>query len=796
MTRHYRVAVIGGGIAGCSVLYHLAQLGWTDTLLLEKTELTAGSTWHAAGHLATAAGSLSLSRMHLYSIRLYQQLEKELGYPLGLHITGSLALADTTERLDEFKRAVERSRTIGLDYQLIGPDDAKALFPFLNVAGLRAAIYDALHSHIDPSSATNALAGKAVEAGATIKRRSKVTALTQTSSGWSITVNDSEVISAEHVVIAAGMWADAVGKLAGYALPNVPMQHQYLVTGTIKELAELQGDLPIIRDRDRSFYLRKERDGFLIGIYEKDGKPWAIDGIPDSFGQELLDPDLERIEEELLRAADRIPLLGEAGIKTIVNGPISYAPDGRPVIGPVPHKPGLWACTGFTVGIAQGGGAGKMLAEWLVEGYPEIDPMPFQPARFGDFTTRSYTINRAIEAYIDHHHVSYPDRETDVARPAKTTAIYDLLAEEGAVFGTVFGWERPIWFAPKGLNVMPDTFRRGVWHEHVGQECAAVREAAALSDLTSMSKFIISGEGAETFFETMFSRPAPKRVDRVGFTLLLNARGGIMGDFVAVRLGEERFYIVGPSSNELNYHSMLQSAARPGVVVENVTATQAILHIAGPRARMIVQSLLAPGIDLVDRLGVATLDLDGCPALVLGISFTGAEGFELHLPAQYHRALYLKLRKAGEPHGLRLMGMRALNALRLEAGFRTFGSDLSPDVLPEEAGLSSWVSRSKLNALPARPEGQHKKLVTLAVETSDRDALGGEPVFAGGAMVGTVTSGAYGFSVGKSLATAYLDAALAVPGQAVEVSILGDLFGSVVLADPAFDTARSDLRQI
>ncbi|KIC12552.1 hypothetical protein RA19_01340 [Leisingera sp. ANG-M1] len=802
MADHVQVAIIGGGVVGCSTLLHLAEAGWRDTLLLEKNVLTAGSTWHAAGNGGAWSGSTLITRFMKHSLALYRQLEREAGQPLGLHQPGSFTVTSNPARLDEFRRQVARGKTLGLEFKICGPREMRERAPLMDTAGLVAGIWDPLHGHFDPSSVTNAMASKARGLGAKIRQGAKVTGLSRENGLWRIEVEGQDPVLAEHVVNAAGQWAPEIARLAGSNLPIVPMLHQYVVTEQMDEVAALASEHPVIRDREGSFYFRQERNSLLVGPYEAKPLPWMTRGIPPEFGQELLPEDMERIEDGMVAAMSRVPLLERAGIARVVHGPIPYTPDERPLIGPHPGLPNMWLNCGTAIGIIQGGGMGRFLAEWMVEGATEWNPMACHPGRFGDYATVEYTTARAIEAYAEHYaEVPFPGLEGRAGRPARTGMIYDQQKADGAVFGVVNGWERPLWFAPEGVEpVDSNSFQRPESFRYVGAEHIACREAVALFDMSIFGKYCVTGPDAARWYERTFTGRVPKE-GRSTLALLCNAKGGIMGDFAAARLAEDQLYIVGAGGGEGMHWDMLRSDLGLDVQISRDTTRFGVLHIAGPRARALLGNLVAEDVsnEALPFLAARHLDFGLCKALVIRVSFSGDLGYEIHVPTEFHRALYARVKKAGKAHGLRLAGGRALHSLRLEKGWYLWGHDVNAEVTPYQAGLGWLVSLKKDADFPGRKaleaaQDPDQSLCLLQVEAQDSDCLGGEPLFHKDAYAGQVTSGGYGHFTGQSLAIGWLPAPLTAAGTRLEVELYGARIAAHVLKKPPFDPQDTRLR--
>jgi len=801
---HARVVVIGGGILGCSVLYHLARLGWSEAVLLERGELTEGSTWHAAGNTPHFSTSLALARIHLESVDLYQRLEAETGQAVGFHKTGSLRLATVPDRMDEWRHHRGKARFLGMPFELLGPGEIKALHPLVETAGVLGAIWTPEDGHIDPSSVTQALAKGARDRGARILRRLPVTGLRAAPGGEWLVETAQGTIAAEHVVNAAGTWAREIGRLSGLDLPIVPMEHQYLVTEAIPEVAGLARELPILRDVDVSYYLRQERGGLLLGPYERPAKAWAVEGIPPGFAMELLPPELDRLQPFIEGAMARVPALATAGIKRVVNGPITYTPDGNPLLGPVRGLRNYHLACGFSFGITQAGGAGKYLAEWIVEGEPSVDLWEIDPRRYGPYANLRYAVARCVDIYEDEYAIAYPQLERAVGRPAKTGAIHDRLAAAGAVFGARNGWERPNWFAPAGVEpVDRPSFRRANWFPHVAAECRAVRERVGLLDMSSFSKFELCGPGAAAFLDRLVANRLPRREGDIALAHFLTERGGTFAEMTVVRRSAERFYLVSAAAAEIHDLDWLERhLPRDGsVAVENVTARMGAFLLTGPRSREMLSRLTNDPLDndAFPWRSAREIEIGYARVLALRISYAGELGWELHHPIEHQRALYDALVAAGRDCGLAHFGFRALDSLRLEKGYRAWSSELSLEVSPLAAGLGRFVRLDKgefigrAALIDEQARGIPHRIACLAVDAADADAFGAQAVWRAGRVVGLVTSGGYGHTVGRSIAMAYLDAATAAPGTALEVEILGEHRPAQVLAEPLYDPANRAL---
>ncbi|HZS32692.1 MAG TPA: FAD-dependent oxidoreductase [Methylomirabilota bacterium] len=799
MTATARVVVIGGGIVGTSVLYHLARAGWREVVLLERAELASGSTWHAAGNTPHFNTSLALSRMHLASTELYARLEAETGQPVGFHRPGSLRLASVPDRMDEYRRHRGKARTIGLPFEVVGPEEVRRLHPLVEPRGLLGAAWNPADGHVDPSSVTRALARGAQARGARVERHSRVTALGRTPGGeWRVATEGGE-IRAEAVVIAAGTWAREVGQLAGVDLPIVAMEHQYLVTGPVPEIAGLDRELPLLREVDVSYYLRQEGPGLLLGPYERGARPFGVGGIPKDFGADLLPPDPDRLRPIVEGAIARVPVLGRAPVIRIVNGPITYTPDGNPLLGPAFGVRGLWLACGFSFGITQAGGAGQYLAEWIVEGQPSIDLWEVDPRRYGEYATERYAVARCIDIYEDEYAIVYPQDDRRAGRPARTSPLYDRQRAAGAVFGVRNGWEQPYWFAPPGTEARDrPSFRRANWFRAVGDEVRAVRERVGLLDRSSLAKYEVHGPGAAAFLDRLAANRLPA-VGAIVRTPLLTARGTVECDVTLTRLAPDRFLVVSAAVAERHDLEWLRRHAPEDgrVTIDDVTARWGVLVVAGPRARAVLARLTDAdlGAAAFPWLAAREIPVAFTRVRALRINCVGELGWELHHPIDAQVGLDDALRAAGAEWGIADVGLRAMDSLRLEKGYRLWGADLNTEVTALEGGLEALVAFDKgefvgrAALLGQRAAGVRHRLAMLEVDAADADCWGNEAVWAGGRVVGITTSGGFGHSLGRSLAIAYLEAAAAGVGTPLAVEILGDRRPARVIAEPPYDPA-------
>ncbi|MGE5461011.1 MAG: GcvT family protein [Solirubrobacterales bacterium] len=808
MDARARVAIVGGGIGGCSLAYHLAELGWTDVVLLDKGELTSGSTWHAAGLCTHFNASRNLTRLLAESIALYKALDAETGGSVGFREVGSLRLASNPDRMDEFRHAVGRASLWDLPFELLDRTAALERCPLLALDDVLGALWIPTDGYVDPSGVTNALAHRARDRGVRIERHARVTGLGQRADGGWDVHTEAGTLEAEIVVNAAGMWARQVGEIAGVSLPIVPLAHQFLVTDAVAALASLAHEIPVVRDPDRSFYVRAEGEGLLVGPFEPDPAAWSVEGVPWDFEQRLLPEDLGRLEGVLELAAERVPALASAGIRGVVNGPDGYTPDGRCLMGWVPGVRNLFVLAGFSIfGIVFGGGAGKYAAEWIVDGQPSLDLWEVDVRRFGPYATaRPYLVDKALDVYGHEYAIHYPHQERPTGRPLKTDPIHDLLRERGAFMGFRFGWERPLWFAPPGVEPRDElTFRTPNWLEHVAAECRAVRERVGVLDQTSFASYEISGPGSRAFLDHLCANRLPAEDGRIVVTQMLTERGGIECDLTVTRLAGDRWYLVSAAATQVHDLAWIERhlPADGSVSVEDATERTGVLTVVGPRSRDLLQALTEDDLSnaAFPYMTARRIRLGSVPeVLALRISYEGELGWELHHPIEDLRNLYEAILQTGEPLGLVDFGYRALDSLRLEKGYRLWGADISADFTPLEAGLERFVDVDKGDFIGRdalvrqREEGIRRSLACLTVETADALPHGAEPVLAGDRAVGFVSAADRGHVVGATIALAYLPLELATPGTALEVEILGERRPAVVVQAPLFDPENRRLR--
>ena len=804
MRTHARVAVIGGGIVGCSVLYHLTRMGWTDVVLLERDELTAGSTWHAAGNCPNFSTSWNIMKLQSYSNRLYRRLPGEVGCAIDHRASGSIRLAHTRERMEEFRHVAGMANAQGLAFEVLSANQMRERHPFLGTHDLLGGLWDPDDGDIDPSQVTQALATGARTAGAEIYRRAPVTSIARTAAGeWRIET-PADPITCEIVVNAAGYRGREVGRMVGLDLPAVSMEHQYLVTDAIPEIAAHGRPLPIVRDPDVSWYLRQERAGLLLGPYEWDCRlAWDGKEPPPEFGRELFPDDLGRLERYIEDAVMRVPVFGTAGVTRVVNGPIPYTPDGNPLIGPAYDLPNFYLCCAFSFGIVQAGGAGKAMAEWITKGEPEWDLWGLDPRRYTAYANQSHTRAKARELYQNGDAIAFPFEERPAGRPAKTTPLYETLRAKGAMFGARGGWERATWFVPAGEAAQQrPSFHRTNWFAAVGEECRAVRERVGVLDLGGFAKFEVSGDGAAAYLDRLICGRLPT-VGRVALAYMCAPRGGILSELTITRLAEERFYLCSAATAEWHDEQWLRRhlPADGAIQLRNLTARYGTLVLAGPRAREVLSQVTEADLsnDSFPWLAAGSIEVAFAKVLALRINYVGELGWELHLPLECQLPVYQALMAAGAHTGIRDFGMYATDSLRLEKCYRAWKVDLSHEFTPLEASLDRFVALDKPDfigrdaLLRQREAGIARRLVPLVVET-DVDAPFCASVLAGGERVGLVGSAGYGHTLRKSIALAYVTAELVTPGTALEVEIFGARRAAVVGTEPLYDPDNLRLR--
>ena len=803
MQSHVRVAVIGGGVVGCSVLYHLTRLGWSDVMLIERSELTSGSTWHAAGGFHTLNADTNMAALQGYTIRLYRELEELTGQSCGLHHVGGLTLAADADRLDFLKAERAKHRYMGLETEIVGPDEIARLSPITNPKGLLGALYDPLDGHLDPSGTTQAYAKGARMRGAEIVLRNPVRELRPRPDGsWDV-VTERGTVNAGHVVNAAGLWAREVGAMAGVYLPCHPMEHQYLVTDDLPEVFERDAELPHCMDPAGESYLRQEGRGLVIGMYEQGCELWAVDGTPEDFGHELLPEKIDRMADKLDVAYERYPVLRTAGVKRVISGPFTFAPDGNPLVGPVPGLRNYWAACAVMAGFSQGGGVGLALAEWMIEGEPSRDIFAMDVARFGDWCTRPYTRAKVRENYQRRFAVSYPNEELPAGRGLVTTPAYGIWAARNAVFGAGYGLEHVNWFAPAGEPAFEQpSFRRSNAFGPVGEECRAVREAVGINEIHNFGKYLVDGPEAEAWLSRLMANRMP-REGRIVLTPMLSPKGRLVGDFTVARLGAERFQLTASYAAQAFHMRWFESHLPPhGVSVRNVSLDRIGFQIAGPRARDVLAAAASADVsnEALRFLDAREIEVGLVPALVCRISYTGDLGYEIYVDAEHQVALWQALAAAGAAHGMRPFGMRAMMSLRLEKSFGAWMREYRSEYTAAETGLDRFVDLRKNDfigrdaVMRERDAPPGRRLCTFVVDAADADVWADEPIFAGDDVVGFVTSGGYAHWSERSVALGFVPVELISGDSELTIEILGERREATLVREPVLDPRGERMR--
>ena len=818
-----QVVVIGGGVVGASVLYHLTRAGWTDVVLLERRELTAGSTWHAAGGMHTINGDPNVAALQRYTVQLYEELEKSSGVSCGVHLTGEVMLADNEDRMDWLRMVHARGRYLGMETELISVAEAAQKVPFLVEEHFVGALWDPVGGHVDPSGVTHAYATAARMSGAEVYRNTWAYDIVANSDDTWDVVTEQGTITCEHFVNCGGLWAREVGRMCGLELPILAMEHQYLVTEQLPEIApwleETGGHGVGAIDFGGEIYTRAEAGGLLLGTYEKACVPWSTTETPWDFGSQLLTPDLERIAPSLAAAFEHFPIFADAGIRNVVNGPFTFAPDGNPLIGPIRGQRGHWVACGVMAGLSQGGGVGLAMANWMTTGDPGFDVWGMDVARFGDWTTPSYTKAKVMENYSRRFSISFPNEELPAGRPLHTSAIHDQLDAANAVWGSSYGLEYPLWFQRPGAEAVEQvTFHRSNAFDVVAEEVHATRTGVGLLETTGFAKHEFTGPGARAFLERTMANRIPEP-GRMALTPMLNHQGMLIGDFTVATIstttdptngseGPERFLVFGSGAAEGHHERWFRSQlphTGDRVAYRPLSHEMAGLSISGPAARHVLASLTGTDVsnDSFRFLDVRRMDLGMVPALVARISFTGDLGYEFWVPASLQQRLFQLLTEAGEPHGMRLFGLRALDSMRFDKGFGAWASEYRPVYTPWEARMDRFVKLDKGDfigreaAAASLAAGPERRLCLLDVDVDGADALGDEPIWHDGEVVGWVTSGGYAHWSEVSCALGYLPVALTgtdSPSTGFEVEVLGVRRAATRLDEPLFDPSGSRMR--
>lgn len=800
-----RVVIIGGGVTGCAILYHLAKMGWTDSVLIERQELTSGSSWHAAGGVFTFLGPNPVAQIHKYTYEMYSELESA-GYNCGFHVTGGLNLCRTAEELESYKIVQSAVRRLGIESEFISLDEAREHAPIVDTSTLVGAMWTPEGGHVDPASTTQSFAQAARDLGATVYRHNPVMETNQLPNGnWQVVTKEG-TMEAEKVVNAAGLWGREVGALAGITLPLVPVEHHYLVTENIAEIEALDFELPQIDDNEINCYARQEGQGLLLGAYEDKCHHWAVDGTPQDFGHELLPNDLERMMWNFEKSIDVMPCLGEAGIKRIINGPMIFSPDLVPLIGPHPDLNNYYCANGVMKGFNEGAGIGKVLAEWIIDGEPSFDISMWDVARFGDWMTSDFMKARTAYFYEHRSHRIYPYEEVEAGRPLLTTPVHDRLVEANGVFGQAYGVEHPNWFAPEGVDAEDSlTFRRPNWFEHVNNECRIIRNAVGLMEFSAMSKIEVSGPGAEDWLNYILTNRVPTAAGATVLSQMLSEKGTVIGDFSVSRVSDERFLLFSADFMQLAYLRHFRNyLPDTGVNIHNLSGEWSGLHLAGPRAKALLGQLAEGDMatDAFPFMNNRIMTVAGVPdVLIVRISYTGELGYELYCPRQHQLQLFDRIVEAGKAFDLGLVGTRSLMATRLEKNFPAWELELSPDYTIFESGVQMFSRFDKGNfigreaVLAQKDTPLRETRVSFTIDADGADTWGDEAVFRDGEWVGYITSGGYGAHVDQSIALGYILPDALENGGAYTIEILGDMRPAVLHTNPLYDPKGIRMRE-
>ena len=805
-----KVVVVGGGVVGVSALYHLAKKGWSDVVLIERKELTSGSTWHAAGLLPLFNMSYSVGQLHKYAVNFYKTLEEETGQNVGFSVVSNIRLATTQDRMDEYHQYAAVAKTIGVKVNFLTPDEVKEIWPLCNTDGLIGAIQHPEDGYIQPADLTQALAKGARDKGAEIYRNTNVTGINQLDNEMWVVETDKGNIECEHVISCTGNFARQTGKMVGLDIPVIPVEHQYIVTEPHPEIQKRkeQGlpEMGVLRDSDSSWYMREERGGLILGPYEKGAPACYVDGPSQNSEFELFQEDIERIEPHIESAIYRVPVFGEVGVKKVYNGAICYTPDGSPIVGPAWGLKNFWINEGHSFGITAAGGAGWQLAEWIVDGEPTIDMLGVDPRRFGDYATKSYLIEKNEEAYANVFTTHYPDEEREAGRPLRQAPCYDRLKDLGAVFGQKFGWERANWFAPKGVEQIDDwSFRRSDWFDHVGNECLNVQSNVGILDMTAFAKCRISGPGAENFLDSLVANKLPQKNGRVNLCHALNTKGGVHSEFTIAKETNDSFYLVSAGAFQRLDHDWIKKwmPNDRSVTFENLTNSIGVLVVAGPKARELLSKI--SNADFSNKafpwLSAQKIDVGLAPSIAMRMNFVGELGWELHHPIEYQNHIFDRLMEAGDELGVKPFGMRAMDSLRIEKTYKLVGTEMSIEYAAYESGLDRFVHLNKGNFIGRdalvkwQQDGFDNKMVTLEVfDINDADALGNNAVYSDGKVIGRATGGNYGFRVKKSLAIAMVKPKYSKVGTELEMDILDKKHKVVVIEDSPYDPTNDKIK--
>ncbi len=805
-----RAVVIGGGVVGVSTLYHLAAKGWDDSILLERKSLTSGSTWHAAGLLPLFNMSYSVGQIHKYSVRFYQELQDETGMDVGFRKVSNIRLASTQDRMDEYLQYKGVADTIGVEVNVLSPQEIKACWPLVSTENLIGAIQHPEDGYIQPADLTQAFAKGARDKGAKIEINTNVISIKRSPNGTWIVETDKGHIECEHVISCSGNFARKTGKMVGLDLPVIPVEHQYIVTEQhplIKERKDKNlPELGVLRDSDASWYMREEAGGLILGPYEQGAPACYVDGPDENSEYELFQEDLDRISDHIDSAIFRVPIFGEVGVKKVYNGAIAYTPDGSPIIGPAWDLKNFWINEGHSFGVTAAGGAGWQLAEWIVNGNPTIDMLGVDPRRFGDYATKSYLIEKNEEAYANVFTVHYPDEERPAARPLRTAPCYERLKKMGGVFGASFGWERANWFAPNGVEAIDDwSFRRSSYHEHVGAEIQNMSKNVGLLDLSGFAKCRISGSSAENFLNFLVANKIPKTIGRVSLCHALNSLGGVHSEFTITKEAENSFYLVSAGAYQRLDHDWIKKnmPTDNSVIFEDLTNSKGALVLAGPKSRELMKLVSKDNFENENFpwLTSQIVNIGNYPVLAMRVNFVGELGWELHHPIEYQNQIFDILFQHGSKLNLKPFGIRAMDSLRIEKSYRLPGRELSIEYAALESGLNRFVSENKGDFIGRdglaewKSKGLSFGFVTLEVHNvKDADALGNNPIYLDGKVIGRATSGGYGHRIKKSLVLAMINPSLIKTGLKVKIDILGTKYDASIINESPYDPSNEKLR--
>ena len=805
-----RAVVIGGGVVGVSTLYHLAAKGWDDSILLERKSLTSGSTWHAAGLLPLFNMSYSVGQIHKYSVRFYQELQDETGMDVGFRKVSNIRLASTQDRMDEYLQYKGVADTIGVEVKVLSPQEIKDCWPLVSTENLIGAIQHPEDGYIQPADLTQAFAKGARDKGAKIEINTNVISIIRSPNDTWIVETDKGHIECEHVISCSGNFARKTGKMVGLDLPVIPVEHQYIVTEQhplIKERKDKNlPELGVLRDSDASWYMREEAGGLILGPYEQGAPACYVDGPDENSEYELFQEDLDRISDHIESAIFRVPIFGEVGVKKVYNGAIAYTPDGSPIIGPAWGLKNFWINEGHSFGVTAAGGAGWQLAEWIVNGNPTIDMLGVDPRRFGDYATKSYLIEKNEEAYANVFTVHYPDEERPAARPLRTAPCYERLKKMGGVFGASFGWERANWFAPNGVEAIDDwSFRRSSYHEHVGAEIQNMSKNVGLLDLSGFAKCRISGPSAESFLNFLVANKISKTIGRVSLCHALNSLGGVHSEFTITKESENSFYLVSAGAYQRLDHDWIKKnmPTDNSVIFEDLTNSKGVLVLAGPKSRELMKLVSKDNFENENFpwLTSQTVNIGNYPVLAMRVNFVGELGWELHHPIEYQNQIFDILFQHGSKLNLKPFGIRAMDSLRIEKSYRLPGRELSIEYAALESGLNRFVSENKGDFIGRdglaewKSKGLSYGFVTLEVHNvKDADALGNNPIYLDGKVIGRATSGGYGHRIKKSLVLAMINPSLIKTGLKVKIDILGTKYDASIINESPYDPSNEKLR--